>query len=57
MPVSTTHAAVGAVIGIGLARGVEAIDLRVIRDIAVSWGITLPVSAGLSAIFFKLFIH
>ena len=57
MPVSTTHAAVGAVIGIGLARGIEAIDLRVIRDIAVSWGITLPISAGLSAIFFKLFIH
>jgi PiT family inorganic phosphate transporter len=52
MPVSTTHIAVGAVIGVGLARGVGAIDLRVIGGIAVSWLVTLPVGGVLSALFF-----
>ena len=52
LPVSTTHIAVGAVIGVGLARGVGAIDLRVIGNIVVSWLITLPIGAALAAIFF-----
>ena len=52
LPVSTTHIAVGAVIGVGLARGVGAIDLRVIGGIIVSWLVTLPVGAVLSALFF-----
>ena len=52
LPVSTTHIAVGAVIGVGLARGIGAIDLRVIGNIVVSWVVTLPVGAGLSALFF-----
>jgi len=52
LPVSTTHIAVGAVIGVGLARGVGAIDLRVIGNIVVSWLITLPIGAALSAVFF-----
>jgi PiT family inorganic phosphate transporter len=52
LPVSTTHIAVGAVIGVGLARGVGAIDLRVIGGIVVSWVVTLPVGAALSALFF-----
>ena len=52
LPVSTTHIAVGAVIGVGLARGVGAIDLRVIGNIVVSWIITLPIGAALSAVFF-----
>jgi PiT family inorganic phosphate transporter len=52
LPVSTTHIAVGAVIGVGLARGVGAIDLRVIGSIVVSWVVTLPVGAALSALFF-----
>jgi PiT family inorganic phosphate transporter len=52
LPVSTTHIAVGAVIGVGLARGIGAIDLRVIGGIVVSWLVTLPVGAGLAAIFF-----
>jgi PiT family inorganic phosphate transporter len=52
LPVSTTHIAVGAVIGVGLARGVGAIDLRVIGNIVVSWVVTLPVGAALSALFF-----
>jgi len=52
LPVSTTHIAVGAVIGVGLARGVGAIDLRVIGGIVVSWIITLPIGAGLAAMFY-----
>jgi PiT family inorganic phosphate transporter len=52
LPVSTTHIAVGAVIGVGLARGVGAIDLRVIGGIVVSWVVTLPVGAILAALFF-----
>lgn len=52
LPVSTTHIAVGAVIGVGLARGIGAIDLRVIGGIVVSWVVTLPVGALLSAFFF-----
>ncbi len=52
LPVSTTHIAVGAVIGVGMARGVGAIDLRVIGGIVLSWLVTLPVGAVLSALFF-----
>jgi inorganic phosphate transporter, PiT family len=55
LPVSTTHVAVGAVIGVGLASGVEALDLRVIGTIVMSWFITLPVGAFLSALFFFIF--
>ncbi len=52
MPVSTTHIAVGAVIGVGLARGVGAIDLRVIGGIVVSWLVTLPIGGVLAALIF-----
>jgi PiT family inorganic phosphate transporter len=52
LPVSTTHIAVGAVIGVGLARGVGAIDLRVIGGIVVSWVVTLPIGGALAALFF-----
>jgi PiT family inorganic phosphate transporter len=52
MPVSTTHIAVGAVIGVGLARGVGAIDLRVIGGIVISWLVTLPIGGVLAALIF-----
>jgi len=52
MPVSTTHIAVGAVVGVGMARGVGAIDLRVVTGIVMSWIITLPVGGLLAALFF-----
>ena len=52
LPVSTTHILVGAVIGVGLARGVGAIDLRVIGKIIISWVVTLPAGGILAALFF-----
>ncbi len=55
LPVSTTHIAVGAVMGVGLARGIGALDLRVLGNIVVSWVITLPVGGILAAIFFFVF--
>jgi PiT family inorganic phosphate transporter len=55
LPVSTTHIAVGAVMGVGLARGLGALDLRVIGNIVVSWLVTLPAGGILAAIFFFIF--
>ncbi len=52
LPVSTTHVAVGAVMGVGMARGIGAIDLRVVGGIIVSWMVTLPAGAFLSALFY-----
>ncbi|MEP5765468.1 MAG: inorganic phosphate transporter [Halieaceae bacterium] len=55
LPISTTHTLVGAVLGVGLARGIAALNLRVIATIFVSWLITLPAGAGLAIIFFFCF--
>ena len=55
LPVSTTHIAVGAVMGVGLTSGVAAINLRVFRDIAISWVITLPAGAIMAIAFFYMF--
>ncbi|MGM0385092.1 MAG: inorganic phosphate transporter [Actinomycetota bacterium] len=55
LPVSTTHTLVGAVLGVGLARGRKAVDFRVLRSIGASWLITLPAGAGLAIVFFFLF--
>jgi PiT family inorganic phosphate transporter len=55
MPISTTHTLVGAVLGVGLARGIDAIDLRVVGRIMISWVVTIPAGAGLSIVFFYIF--
>lgn len=52
LPVSTTHTLVGAVLGVGLARGFGALNLNTVRDIIASWLITLPAGAGLAILFF-----
>ncbi len=55
LPVSTTHTLVGGVLGVGLARGIAALNLRVVGTIFVSWLVTLPAGAGLAIIFFYMF--
>lgn len=54
LPVSTTHTLVGAVLGVGLARGIGALNLGVIGKIFMSWLITLPVGAALAIVFFYI---
>ena len=54
LPVSTTQIAVGGVIGVGMARGIAAIDLRVVGGIFISWLITLPVAGIFAALIFFL---
>jgi len=53
LPISTSHAVVGAVIGVGLARGLEAIDLSIIKKIIYSWLLTLPSTAILSILIYS----
>jgi PiT family inorganic phosphate transporter len=55
IPVSTTHVLVGAVLGVGLARGIGALDYRVVGTIVVSWVVTIPAGALLSMFFFYFF--
>jgi len=55
LPISTTHTLVGAVLGVGLARGMAALNMRMIGTIFVSWVVTLPAGAGLAIIFFFMF--
>ncbi len=55
LPVSTTHTLVGAVLGVGMARGIGALNLRVIGTIFMSWLITLPAGAFFSIVFFQVF--
>ena len=55
MPVSTTHTLVGAVLGVGVARGIGALNLNIVGKIFLSWIVTLPIGALLSIIFFFIF--
>jgi PiT family inorganic phosphate transporter len=55
LPISTTHTLVGAVLGVGFARGISALNLGVIGSIFVSWIITLPAGASLAILFFFIF--
>lgn len=54
LPISTTHCIVGAVLGVGLARGLSALNLRTLKDIFLSWVITIPASAIVCIIIFYL---
>lgn len=55
LPISTTHTLVGAILGVGLARGIAALNMRVLGTIVMSWLITLPAGAGLAIAFFFMF--
>ncbi len=54
MPISTTHTLVGAVLGVGMARGIAAIDLSVVGRIFLSWLTTIPAGAILAIVFFQI---
>ncbi|HHJ53559.1 MAG TPA: inorganic phosphate transporter [Caldithrix abyssi] len=54
LPISTTHTLVGAVLGVGLARGIGALNLRTISDIIVSWVITIPAGAAGAILFYYI---
>ncbi|MDH5614553.1 MAG: inorganic phosphate transporter, partial [Gammaproteobacteria bacterium] len=54
LPVSTTHTLVGAVLGVGLARGIAALNMRVVGNIFMSWVVTLPAGAIMSIMFFYM---
>ena len=53
LSISTTHTLVGAVLGVGLARGIGALNLSTVRDIAISWMITIPIGAALAIVIYK----
>ena len=55
IPISTTHTLVGAVLGVGMARGIGALNLRVVANIFLSWVVTLPAGGILAVLFFYLF--
>ncbi len=55
LPISTTHTLVGAVLGVGFARGIAALRLRVVGNIFMSWIVTLPAGALLAIVFFFMF--
>lgn len=53
-PVSTTHVLVGSVVGVGIMRGMGTLDLRILKNIGLSWLITLPFTILLSMLLYKL---
>ena len=60
LPVSTTHTLIGGIVGVGIAKGIQSININVIRNIFISWIITIPAGAILSVIMFdiiKLFVE
>lgn len=54
LPVSTTHAAVGGVLGVGLAKGIEGVNFRIVFQILIYWILTVPAAALTSMIIYKL---
>jgi PiT family inorganic phosphate transporter len=54
LPVSTTHAAVGGVLGVGMARGIEAVNFTVVVQIMIYWVLTVPAAALTSMVIYKL---
>ena len=56
IPISTTHTIVGAVIGVGFARGIATIDMGIIKNIVTSWILTIPIAAFVTILIYKIII-
>ena len=56
LPVSSSHTVVGSIVGVGMARGLEAVNFDILKKIAVSWLLTVPLSGVTAALLYKLFI-
>jgi sodium-dependent phosphate transporter len=54
LPISTTHCLVGSVVAVGSVKSGDGVDWKIFRNIACSWLVTLPVSAGISALIMLL---
>lgn len=54
LPISTTHTLVGAILGVGMARGITAINRKTVSSIFTSWVITIPIAAGLTMLFYLI---
>ena len=52
LPISTTHTLVGAVLGVGMARGISAVNVKIVKSIFSSWLATVPITAGLTVVFY-----
>jgi PiT family inorganic phosphate transporter len=57
LPVSTTHVLVGSVVGVGLMRGMGALDLRILKNIGLSWIVTLPFTMLMAMLLYKLLTY
>ncbi|RLB10885.1 MAG: phosphate permease, partial [Deltaproteobacteria bacterium] len=57
LPISTTHVIVGSVVGIGIARGAGTLDLRILKNICISWLVTLPFTLLLAMLLYKILIY
>ena len=57
LPISTTHVVVGSVVGIGIARGAGTLDLRVLKDICISWLVTLPFTILLAMLLYEVLVY
>ena len=56
LPISTTHTLVGSVIGVGMARGLPTLNLAIVKMIMVSWVSTIPFTAIISMLCYKIFL-
>ncbi len=56
LPISTTHTLVGSIIGVGLARGLPALNVDIIKTIFISWVATLPFTAVLAMVIYKILL-
>ena len=54
LPISTTHTLVGAIIGVGLAHGITAVDRQVVPSNFLSWLATVPIAAGLTVVIYLI---